>query len=375
MLDIETETSSFNILILDDNASTRNIAKKVLEQNLDCEVRLCTNASDLNGLATQSKPDLFLLDVDLEKGSSLEICNRLKENPDTNQIPIVFLSSYDSPSKRVAALNAGGVDYLDKPFYPEELIKRIKTHIEVHRLQIAIMNQLNEQRALLRVLCHDLVNPLFAAQGLLSLRIEKGTVDTEVATRALNCCNSAMELITHVRNEHSLVSKNKQFAEEIVSVAEAFNESAKTLQNRYNKKEVQLEVKADPRARLSINRIVLVHNILNNLLTNALKFSYSKSKVSLEARVDEKNRCVIEVVDSGIGMPPEILENIFQENAKVSRQGTSSEKGTGFGMPLVKRYVEKSSGKIEVESTERIQSENGLSSGGTTVRLTFANQS
>ncbi len=375
MIGIETETSSFSILILDDNATTRNIAKKVLEKNLDCEVRLCTNPRDLKVLAEQSKPDLFLLDVHLEKGNSLEVCNRIKENPDTKEIPIVFLSSYDSPSKRVAALNAGGVDYLDKPFYPEELIKRIKTHIEVHRLQLAITNQMNEQRALLRVLCHDLVNPLFAAQGLLSLRIERGTVDTEVATKALNCCNSAMDLITHVRNEHSLISKNKQFTEEIVPVAEAFKESARTLQNRYHKKGVKLVAKADPLAKISINRVVFVHNILNNLLTNALKFSYPESEVVLKAQVNDRDRCVIEVVDHGIGMPQEILENIFKEDAKVSRKGTSSEKGTGFGMPLVRRYVEKSSGEIKVESTERIENENGLSPGGTTVRLTFANQS
>ena len=375
MMGIETETSSFSILILDENATTRNIAKKVLEKNLDCEVRLCTNPRDLKVLAKQSKPDLFLLDVHLEKGNSLEVCNRIKENPDTKEIPIVFLSSYDSPSKRVAALNAGGVDYLDKPFYPEELIKRIKTHIEVHRLQLAITNQMDEQRALLRVLCHDLVNPLFAAQGLLSLRIERGTVDTEVATKALNCCNSALDLITHVRNEPSLISKNKQFTEEIVPVAEAFTESARTLQNRYHKKGVKLVAKADPLAKISINRVVFVHNILNNLLTNALKFSYPESEVVLKAQVNDSDRCVIEVVDHGIGMPQEILENIFKEDAKVSREGTSSEKGTGFGMPLVKRYVEKSSGKIEVESTESIENENGLSPGGTTVRLTFANQS
>ncbi len=373
MIEEQTVTDLFQIIVLDDNASTRNLAKCTLERHLNCVTRVCSNASDLFKLSEQSQPDLFLLDVDLDDENSLEICQNLRSNPETGKIPIVFLSKYDGPEKRVAALKAGGVDYLDKPFYPEELVTRIKNHLEIHRLQLNIQNQVNEQRALLRVLCHDLVNPIFAAQSLLSLRISNGKMDTPAANRILGCCNTALDLITHVRDENVLVSKNKQFTTEIVSVADAIKESVKTLSNRFHKKGVKLVAKADPNAKISTNRIVLVHNILNNLITNALKFSYPKGEVQLHAYIQDDTQCVIEVIDDGIGMPPEILENLFEENAKVSRSGTCSEKGTGFGMPLVKRYVEKNSGTIEVESSERQESQDGCTEGGTTVRLRFPN--
>jgi len=373
---MESETPAaadlIEIHVLDDNQSTRNLAKTALENHLSCAVKVCSTATDLFALAAQSKPDLILLDVDLNNEGNLNICLRLKNDPETENIPIVFLSNYDSPSKRVAALKAGGVDYIDKPFYPEELVTRIKTHIEVYRLQRALMNQMNEQRALLRVLCHDLVNPLFAAQGLLSMRLEAGQVNEDTAKVALNCCNSAMDLISHIREENTLVSKDKQFKTEAVNIADAFREAMRTLRNRFNKKGVALTAKADPNATLNINRVVLVHNILNNLLTNALKFSYPNSEVNLKGYL-KNDGCIIEVIDQGVGMPPEILENLFVDDAKISRNGTDSEKGTGFGMPLVKRYVEKSAGAIEVESIERSQ-EAAAEISGTTIRLSFPNQ-
>ena len=96
----------------------------------------------------------------------MEPCRCLKEHPHTQDVPIILLSEYNDPAKRVAALEAGGVDYLDKPFYPKELVARAKTRIETHRLRLEILSQIAEQKALLQVLCHDLVNPVFTAHSL-----------------------------------------------------------------------------------------------------------------------------------------------------------------------------------------------------------------
>ena len=346
----------FNIYILDDSVSTRNIAKYSLEQNLSCAVEQFSELSKLLAKATELAPDLILLDDNRVGDTGVSLCEKLKAAKRTKDVPVFFLSAKKDPTKRVAALKAGGIDFLHKPFHPEELVARVRIHIQMHRLRMENQAQIAEQKALLRVLCHDLVNPVFAAHSLLDLKLSLGKpIEEPTAKKVAVCCKSALDIITHVREESSLVKTNKQFKSETVLLAEAFAEAHSTLSDRLEKKRLTLKITSEPGLQLEIKRVVLVHNILNNLLTNAIKFSHEGGTIEVTAKAisdPEQSVCVIEVRDYGIGMPEKILNNVFKETARTSRKGTGGEAGTGFGMPLVKRYVEKSGGKINITSTE-----------------------
>jgi len=364
----------FNIFILDDSASTRNIAKFSLEQNLPCSVEHFSTLAKLLAKISELTPDLILLEDNHDDEIGIAACEKLKSTSATRNIPVFFLSAKKDPTKRVAALKAGGIDFLLKPFYPEELVTRVRIHIQMHRLRLENVAQIAEQKALLRVLCHDLVNPIFAAHSLLDLKLSLGKpIDEMIGNKVAGCCKSALDIITHVREENSLVKTNKQFKSETIVLAEALSESKSTLSERLEKKNLQLKIEAEEGIQLEIKRVVLVHNILNNLLTNAIKFSHEGSSIEITAQSiadDEQKFCVIQVRDYGIGMPPEILKNVFKDSAKTSRKGTDDEAGTGFGMPLVKRYVEKSGGAISIDSQEAGP---GVAPDkqGTTIKLTF----
>ncbi|MDQ8184930.1 ATP-binding protein [Pelagicoccus sp. SDUM812002] len=372
MSEAPKKTGVFNISILDDSPSTRNIAKYSLEQNLPCNVTLFSDLPSLLGNVPRATPDLVLLEDNEDSDVGISACESLKNAPISKNIPVFFLSSKKDPTKRVAALKAGGIDFLLKPFYPEELVTRVRIHIQMHRLRIENTAQIAEQKALLRVLCHDLVNPIFAAHSLLDLKHSLGKpVDESTLKTVIGCCQSALDIVTHVREEHSLVKTNKQFRSETVDLREAFEEARSTLGERLAKKEIRLELKCEDGLQLEIKRVVLVHNILNNLLTNAIKFSHEGSQIQMSGRKDPTEQfCTIEVRDYGIGMPPEILKNVFRDAAKTSRAGTSNEAGTGFGMPLVKRYVEKSGGAISIASQEAGKGVS-IQEQGTTIRLNF----
>ncbi|MBC2607030.1 hybrid sensor histidine kinase/response regulator [Pelagicoccus albus] len=364
----------FKIFILDDSASTRNIAKYSLEEHLPCSVFLFSQVGELESKVAELVPDLILLEDNDNSDAGVSTCEKLKSAKITKHVPVFFLSGKKDPTQRVAALKAGGVDFLIKPFYPEELVTRIRMHILMHRLRLENAAQIAEQKALLRVLCHDLVNPIFAAHSLLDLKLSLNKpVTREVLESVVSCCQSALDIVTHVREEHTLVKTNKQFKSETVQLQDAFDESRRILGERIKDKNLELITECDPELSVNIKRVVLVHNILNNLLTNAIKFSNAGNKIEMTAQRlpgSEDSFCVVKVRDYGIGMPPEILKNVFRDSSKTSRQGTSNEAGTGFGMPLVKRYVEKSGGAIKISSTE---SGEGVSPDeqGTTVELTF----
>lgn len=95
--------------------------------------------------------------------------------------------------------------------------------------------------------------------------------------------------------------------------------------------------------------LALTHQVLVNILSNAIKFSRLGGKVDIfiarnEASVD------IMVRDYGVGIPPNIMEGLFNPSQPTTRAGTAGEKGTGFGMPLAKAYVDKFGGQLRVES-------------------------
>ena len=364
----EHSRKPLEIAILDDNLPTLKLTKLTLERHTPCVVYACENSEELFARIGESLPDLLLLDIELGQEDGIDICRRLKSEAPTSELPVIFLSAFKEPAKRVEALQAGAVDYVNKPFYPEELVTRVTIHAEIHRLELENQARLSEQQALLHVLCHDLVNPIFAAHSLLSLGRDTGELSPAFLSSSIDSCQGALDIIANVKAEQSLVQADKQAEAASASVEAAFGEAANTIRERYETKGVELIVDCDADVRLKIKQVALAHNILVNLLTNALKFSFPNERVVLKSRLGEsdgKRICAIEVRDTGIGMPTEILSKVFDDHAKVSRRGTDSEEGTGFGMPLVKRYVEKNGGAIGIESSESGPDR------GTVVRIAF----
>jgi signal transduction histidine kinase len=110
------------------------------------------------------------------------------------------------------------------------------------------------------------------------------------------------------------------------------------------------------------------NSVLNNLITNAVKFSPKTSTIEISA-VREGETVTLTVRDRGIGMPDEIKKNIFNVSYKTNRRGTDGETGTGFGMPLVKKFVEAYGGSITIDSTEKTTAADGDDNHGTVVTV------
>jgi signal transduction histidine kinase len=102
---------------------------------------------------------------------------------------------------------------------------------------------------------------------------------------------------------------------------------------------------------LKTNPEIMIHQILGNLLSNAIKFSQEKSDICIKLE-KSNNKTFIFIKDSGVGIPNNILINLFDIHANTNRLGTTGEVGTGFGLPIVKTYVEKLDGQIFVSSND-----------------------
>ncbi len=135
--------------MVEDDAESRTLLTTLLTRE-GYRVR----AADGGELALESvavrRPDLILLDIRLPGMDGFEICQRLKDNPETQNIPIIFLSASKEAAKAAEGLRLGAVDYVSKPFQREELLARVRTHLELGRLRAHLEQQVEERTAELR---------------------------------------------------------------------------------------------------------------------------------------------------------------------------------------------------------------------------------
>jgi len=122
------------LLIVDDILSSLQILSTFLiEQGYD--IRCASNGSLALAIVEETSPDLILLDVNMPEMDGYEVCRRLKANPQSKEIPIIFISGIDETLNKVKAFRVGGIDYITKPFQTEELLIRIENHLTIRKLQ------------------------------------------------------------------------------------------------------------------------------------------------------------------------------------------------------------------------------------------------
>ncbi|AHH03403.1 hypothetical protein BHY_0452 [Borrelia nietonii YOR] len=129
----EISVESQKLLLVDDTPTNLDLLIDILQYNY--EIRVAINGFDALKQVEIANPDLILLDVLLPDISGYEVCKRLKNDPETRDIPVIFISSRDSTDAQLEGFNVGGVDYILKPFNGRIIDARIKTHLELKRLR------------------------------------------------------------------------------------------------------------------------------------------------------------------------------------------------------------------------------------------------
>ena len=134
-----------DIFLLDDNPENLRLLSTVLREH-GCKVRTSIKASMAFKAIKLAKPDLILLDIRMPELNGYEVCEKLKAESDTANIPVIFISATDEVVDKVKAFEVGGADQISKPFERKELLVRVKTQLTIIRLQKQV-DKLTEQNA------------------------------------------------------------------------------------------------------------------------------------------------------------------------------------------------------------------------------------
>lgn len=232
----------------------------------------------------------------------------------------------------------------------------------------------DQLHTLLKIISHDLSNPL-SVIGMTAHRIHDRvdqTVDLDKLVRQrgklISSVDHISDILTKVREMEAIHSGKLEFTLSPIDVVACTRKAINLFELRMDEKDIRVLVMGDTEKPIFIlgDSTLLVSQIIGNILSNAIKFSNEGSKILIDIQ-NLKDEVIVSVQDFGIGVPDSLKQQIFDVSRPTTRKGTSGEKGTGFGMPLVKTFVEKMDGRISIHSN----SEPELGSTGTTMVLTF----
>jgi DNA-binding response OmpR family regulator len=122
------------VLVVDDTPAVLTLVQRILVRS-EFETEIAASGNEALLKAANRRPDLVLLDVELPDLSGFEVCEKLKQSRWTAAIPVIFLTGRVDTANVVRGFAVGGVDYVTKPFQPEELIARVRTHVQLHLLR------------------------------------------------------------------------------------------------------------------------------------------------------------------------------------------------------------------------------------------------
>lgn len=350
----EGDNSNYAILIVDDMPKNiQLVAKFLTDENYNLFFAQ-SGAAALKQINSRMF-DLILLDVMMPGMDGFEVCEKVKENPETKNIPVIFLTAKTDDEAIAKGFSLGGVDYITKPFNPVELLARVKTHLKLRQREKELRDLNTTKDTLLSVISHDLKTPFFNIMGLGELLLKDfNTYDDaskkEFITNIVDSSRISHSLLDNLLSWTRIQTGKIHCNPSDIVFDEVIEDIFKLVKQQALNKKVELEYL--PNTKLLVFADVnMLQTIFRNIITNAIKYTPRGGTVSINTR-EENNQLIIEVKDTGIGIPPARLEKMFTPSKIPSMPGTENELGSGFGLILTKEFVLQNNGSISVESVE-----------------------
>jgi two-component system sensor histidine kinase/response regulator len=359
-IESQINRSDYKILIVDDVVSNV-LLLKILLTNEKFQVCTASNGKMCIEMAKSEHPDLILLDVMMPDLNGFDTAVILKKDPETQEIPIIFLTALNNPSDLVKGFQVGANDFLTKPFNKEELVMRVMHQIQLVAAKRIIIRQNEELKRTISnrdkmysVIAHDLRSPMASIRMVLNLAVNvvsKDIVGEEIfglldkANRESEETHDLLDnLLKWTKSQTgrlSVVYQELDLDDIVPGVVDIFRMIAemKKIELKYIPADEKLIVHADND---------MIKTIIRNFLSNAVKFTPEGKSVEVFYK-REGDFARISVRDHGVGIEPDRVEAIFHTGE--TTYGTGGEEGSGLGLQLCQDFARKNGGDARVEST------------------------
>ena len=318
---------------------------------------------------SEQMPDLCILDVSMPAGdlgvddrsTGFEVCRRIKRDPRTARIPVIFVTALNDTTDRVKAIEAGGDDFLTKPHNRLVLGARVRSLLKLKAATDALEESLRKQKELekvrddlMKMIVHDLKSPLTSIIGAMemlidgdfgSLTAEQRSALGDAETRAGDLLALIEDLLEVARLEETRLALHLAPTAPGALLTEVRHEwEVRIAQEGAT---VTIEV-ADEAPVIEADQ-ALVKRVFANLLQNSLTHSSRAVTVTLGAR-RENDGTLFTVADDGVGIPAEYHDIIFRKFEQVKTLHIPRVRSSGLGLAFCKLVVEAHGGRIWVKS-------------------------
>jgi two-component system sensor histidine kinase/response regulator len=300
-------------------------------------------------------PDLILLDLLMPVMDGFEVCRQIKAEPNWREIPVIFLSAADDKELIVRALDAGGIDFITKPFSHAELLCRVRTQLTFKATRDRLAQIAEDKDELIGILAHDLKNSLGGmnmSAELLHARVSQYH-DQRLMTLSGNLLHTSAQSLSFVKEYLANAASDQGFVPklDVVNLVDAASRVIGRYQEAAQRKELQIQTDfADGAPAVTADSSAL-DQVLDNLLSNALKFSPPGKNIFVSVRpANGLVECVVR--DEGPGFSEADKARMFRRYGRLSARPTAGEPSTGLGLSIVRKLVQNMNGEINCDSKE-----------------------
>lgn len=341
-----------HILIVDDNTNNLQVTAKLLR---DCGylISLAQDGQSALSMINEQKPDLILLDIMMPGMDGLEVCRILKKDENLKEIPVIFLTARTQTGDLVEGFNAGGVDYVSKPFNRDEILIRIKNHIELAGSRKKIFEMNKNRDKLYSIIAHDIRSPLssilFMIEAIKKKLITPGSEDYDEMIDSLEKTTSETSmLLNNLLIWAKAQSQSVNLVPKVVNINTVLYECISLLKANASIKGISVNNYVTDNISAYFDEVTM-HTVFRNVLSNAIKFTPQNGVISINASASG-DKLILNFKDSGIGIAENVIEKIMVHNQHHTTVGTANEQGTGLGLFMVKDFVSRNNGTLDIKS-------------------------
>lgn len=350
-----TNSAAGRILVVDDQPANLRVVSALLSRH-GHEVCTASSGEEALALASAQVPDLMLLDMMMPGMDGFALLAEIKQHAELLRLPVVFLTAAQDRELLLRAFDAGAVDYVTKPFMPEELLARVNAHLGLKLTRDRLERVARERQELVNLVAHDLKNPLssilFASDILLNHGVRPERVPRyqqmirESADDALGYIKRYLEIqADSAAGRHHDVEDRVRLREVVLWIADRYE-----LQLEGRGRELRVSG-ADCNGVVAIEGLVL-RQVAENLLSNAMKYA-PDSDVELSVRGGAPGFWQLLVEDRGPGIPKARQRELFKPFVRLTdHDPTAGGTSSGLGLSLARQIIASAGGQLWYEDRD-----------------------
>jgi signal transduction histidine kinase len=338
------------VLVVDDQPANLRTLTALLSR-IGHDVATAINGEEALARADETKPDLILLDMLMPGMDGFAVLAEIRQRPALQDVPVVFLTAAQDRDLLLRAFDGGAVDYVTKPFIPEELLARVQAHLGLKLVRDRLARVAHERQELVNLVAHDLKNPLSSVLFASDILLQGGCRPERVPRYLEMIHGSADDALGYIRRYLETQSGRRPEPDAAATLGEVFAWLEERYGLQFDSRGTCLRCsRPGDDARVAIDSRVL-RQVGENLLGNAMKYAPG-GDVELSARRGAAGFWQVWVEDRGPGIPASKQRELFKPFVRLSDEDPAKGLSSGLGLALARQIVADHGGALWYEDRE-----------------------